>query len=42
MIHYDTPLTIDHQILLLLEAGFARVEMVWREENTTILTAQAG
>lgn len=42
VIHYDTPLTIDHQILLLLEAGFARVEMVWREENTTILTAQAG
>lgn len=40
-IHYDTPLTIDHQILLLLEAGFARVEMVWREENTTILTALA-
>lgn len=41
VIHYDTPCTIDHQILLLLHAGFSRVEMVWREENTTILTALA-
>lgn len=38
--HYDTPLTIDHQIMLLKQAGFVTVESVWRVENTTILVAK--
>lgn len=41
LIHYDIPCTVDHQIDLLTRAGFAAVQMVWREENTTIITAQA-
>lgn len=41
MLHYDTPCTVEHQIDLLTRAGFTDVQMVWREENTTILTAQA-
>lgn len=38
-VHYDTPCTVQHQIELLLQAGFSRVEMVWREGNTTLLIA---
>lgn len=38
--HYDTPLTVDHQIEALRESGFSDVQMVWRKENTTILTAR--
>jgi tRNA (cmo5U34)-methyltransferase len=35
--HYDTPCTVVNQIKMLLEAGFDKVEKVWREENTTII-----
>lgn len=38
--HYDTPLTVAHQIEVLQKSGFADVRMIWREENTTILTAR--
>ena len=38
--HYDTPLTVAHQIDALQESGFSEVRMVWRKENTTIITAQ--
>lgn len=38
--HYDTPLTVAHQIDVLQESGFPEVRMVWRKENTTIITAQ--
>lgn len=37
--HYDTPCTIDNQLKLLQIAEFAKVEMVWRMENTTIVVA---
>ena len=38
-VHYDTPLTISHQIAVLRKAGFATVEQKMRVENTTILLA---
>ncbi|AZV56026.1 class I SAM-dependent methyltransferase [Clostridium sp. AWRP] len=38
--HYDTPCTIDNQIVLLSKAGFINVEMNWKVENTTIIVAQ--
>ena len=37
--HYDTPCTIDNQIMMYLKAGFSKAEMVFREENTTIIIA---
>jgi cyclopropane fatty-acyl-phospholipid synthase-like methyltransferase len=38
--HYDTPCTIDNQIMLLNKAGFRNVKMVWRQENTTIIIGE--
>lgn len=38
--HYDTPCTVENQIRLLKNAGFSRVEQVFREENTTMLLAR--
>lgn len=35
--HYDTPLTIEKQKRLLLEAGFASVVQIFREDNTVML-----
>ena len=37
--HYDTPCTIDNQLKMLRIAKFAKVDMVWRKENTTIVVA---
>lgn len=37
--HYDTPHTVAHLTAMLKEAGFARVEQVWKVENTAILRA---
>lgn len=37
--HFDIPCTIDHQIQLFLQVGFIKAEMVFREENTTIIIA---
>jgi tRNA (cmo5U34)-methyltransferase len=37
--HYDTPLTPEHETALLLEAGFARVEQIFREATVTVLAA---
>ena len=37
--HYDTPCTIENQIMLLKKAGFKTVEQVFRLENTTMLVA---
>ena len=39
LLHLDTPCTVDTQIRLLREAGFSRVENVFRRGNTTLLTA---
>jgi tRNA (cmo5U34)-methyltransferase len=39
--HYDTPCSIDNQIRLLQEAGFADVKLMLRLENTTLLAAKA-
>ena len=40
----DTPWTVDdyasHTRAFLREAGFARVEKVWKQENTTLLMAR--
>ena len=38
--HYDTPCTIENQIAMLRNAGFKAVEMVFRQENTTMLIAR--
>lgn len=38
--HYDTPCSIDNQIRLLQEAGFADVKLMLRLENTTLLAAK--
>ena len=38
--HYDTPCTIENQLRLFREAGFSRVEVVYRQENTTMIVAQ--
>ena len=38
--HYDTPCTIENQIDLLKNAGFASVQEAWRCENTTMLVAK--
>ncbi|HHY23934.1 MAG TPA: class I SAM-dependent methyltransferase [Clostridiaceae bacterium] len=38
--HFDTPCTIDNQIVMLKKAGFLSVKMVWRMENTTIIVAK--
>lgn len=38
--HYDTPCTIANQMELLQKAGFIQTEMVFREENTTILVCR--
>ena len=37
--HYDTPCTIDNQKIMLLNAGFKDVELIWREGNTTLMVA---
>lgn len=38
--HYDTPCTVENQIMMLYKAGFKSVEMVWQYENTVILLAK--
>ena len=37
--HYDTPCAVANQIKMLLKAGFSQAEMVYRQENTTMLVA---
>jgi ubiquinone/menaquinone biosynthesis C-methylase UbiE len=38
--HFDIPFTLDNQIGMLLKAGFKKVEKVWQNGNTVLLTAQ--
>ena len=38
--HYDTPCTIDNQKQMLLDAGFASVELVFRKGGTAMLLAR--
>ena len=35
--HFDTPCTIENQISMFKQAGFATAEMVSRKENNTII-----
>ena len=37
--HYDTPLTVEHEMAVLQEAGFAAVEVLARWENTCCVRA---
>ncbi len=37
--HYDTPCTVKNQISLLMEAGFTKVEKIFRIGGTVMLTA---
>ncbi|MDR3204277.1 MAG: class I SAM-dependent methyltransferase [Deltaproteobacteria bacterium] len=37
--HFDTPLTINNQIKLLLEAGFRKAQKKWRKNSTAIVVA---
>lgn len=38
--HYDTPLTAEHEMAILKEAGFAQVEVLARWENTCCVRAK--
>lgn len=40
--HYDTPCTVENQMIMLENAGFSKVRQVWREENTTMLVCEKG
>ena len=40
LVHLDTPLTLEHTKALLLEAGFAEVEVIYTEGATTVLIAR--
>lgn len=39
-IHYDTPCTIENQMMLLRKAGFCDVKKVWKFKNTVIITSK--
>ena len=41
-VHYDTPCTVDNQIAMLRQAGFATVEKVFHIGNTVMLVARKG
>jgi cyclopropane fatty-acyl-phospholipid synthase-like methyltransferase len=38
--HYDTPLTIENQIKLFLQAGFATAKSLWRKNSTAIIACE--
>jgi tRNA (cmo5U34)-methyltransferase len=38
-VHFDTPLTVEHELALLRLAGFGDVRMLWRESDTALLLA---
>ncbi|WP_341465421.1 class I SAM-dependent methyltransferase [Acetanaerobacterium elongatum] len=38
--HYDTPCTVENQLKMLQNAGFTKVEQVFRLGNTTMLVAR--
>lgn len=38
--HYDTPLTVDHEMEILKKAGFKKVEMLRKWGNTCIIKAE--
>lgn len=40
LFHYDIPFSIGHEQAVLQEAGFSSVELLWRQENTTLLSAE--
>jgi len=35
--HFDTPLTARREMKILRQAGFGRVEVLWKEKNTKVL-----
>lgn len=37
--HYDTPLTVQHQLGLFQQAGFARAQLVWKDHATALMLA---
>lgn len=39
-VHFDTPLTAQHECALLRQAGFASAERVWQEGNTVLIVAR--
>ena len=38
-VHFDTPLTVEHELALLRLAGFGDARMLWREGDTALLLA---
>jgi hypothetical protein len=38
--HFDIPFTVENQIAMFLQAGFSSAEMVFRQENATIIVAK--
>jgi len=39
-VHFDTPLTAKQEMRILRQAGFERVEILWRQENTVLIQAK--
>jgi len=39
-VHFDTPLTVRHELELLLGAGFAHAQVLWTEGNTKLVRAE--
>lgn len=40
--HFDTPLTAEHDMALMVQAGLAGPALRWREKNTAVMTAKRG
>ena len=38
--HYDTPMTVNNQKKLLFQAGFKKVESVFKQGDTNMIVAQ--
>jgi tRNA (cmo5U34)-methyltransferase len=37
--HYDTPCTVENQVMLLKKSGFSSIEKIWERKNFAILKA---
>lgn len=38
--HYDTPLTVDHQLDLFKRAGFSKARLIWKDHATALMLAE--
>lgn len=40
LFHIDIPFTVEHQLMLLREAGFGHVRLFWKKDSAAIMTAR--